>query len=81
MRRVGDDRHAVGRYLDRDARVDGLLGKAGADLGGTTLDQWIFQEALRQNRRSDADEEVRQISNALLVELSLIHISEPTRPY
>ncbi|MCK6628665.1 MAG: Hsp70 family protein [Anaerolineae bacterium] len=52
------------RQSGRRCRV---LGKAGADLGGTTLDQWIFQETLRQNRRSDADEEVRQISNALLV--------------
>jgi molecular chaperone DnaK len=45
-----------------------VLGKAGVELGGMTLDQWLFQEVLRQNNRSDADEEVRQISNALLVE-------------
>ena len=45
-----------------------VLGKAGAEVGGATLDQWLFQEVLRQNGRSDADEEVRQISKALLVE-------------
>jgi molecular chaperone DnaK (HSP70) len=45
-----------------------VLGKAGADLGGMTIDQWLFQEVLRQNDRSDADEEVRLVSNALLVE-------------
>ncbi len=45
-----------------------VLGKAGADLGGTTIDQWLFQEVLRQNGRSDADEAVRLVSNALLVE-------------
>src|SRR6266851_3164416 len=45
-----------------------VLGKAGADLGGATVDQWLFQEVLRQNQRSDADEEVRRLSRALLVE-------------
>ena len=45
-----------------------VLGKAGAEVGGATLDQWLFQEVLRQNGRSDADEDVRQISKALLVE-------------
>ena len=45
-----------------------VLGKAGRDIGGTTVDQWVFQEVLRQNHRTDADEEVRRISTALLVE-------------
>lgn len=45
-----------------------VLGKAGADLGGATLDQWLFSEVLRQNRRNPVDEDVRRISNALLVE-------------
>jgi molecular chaperone DnaK (HSP70) len=45
-----------------------VLGKAGAELGGATIDQWLFQEVLRQNKRSDADDEVRQVSKALLVE-------------
>ncbi len=45
-----------------------VLGKAGRDIGGTTIDQWIFQEVLRQNHRSDGDEDVRRISTALLVE-------------
>ncbi len=45
-----------------------VLGKAGADLGGITIDQWLFQEVLRRNRKSDVDDDVRQISNALLVE-------------
>jgi molecular chaperone DnaK len=45
-----------------------VLGKAGADLGGATVDQWLFQEVLRQNQRSDADEDVRRVSRALLLE-------------
>ena len=45
-----------------------VLGKAGADIGGATVDQWLFQEVLQQNQRSDADEEVRKLSRALLVE-------------
>jgi molecular chaperone DnaK len=44
-----------------------VLGKAGADLGGATVDQWLFQEVLRQNQRSDADDDVRRLSRALLV--------------
>lgn len=45
-----------------------VLGKAGADLGGATVDQWLFQEVLRQNQRSDAEDEVRKLSRALLIE-------------
>ncbi|RPJ46287.1 MAG: Hsp70 family protein, partial [Chloroflexi bacterium] len=45
-----------------------VLGKAGRDIGGTSIDQWIFQEVLRQNHRTDSDEDVRRISTAILVE-------------
>ena len=45
-----------------------VLGKAGADVGGMNIDQWLFQEALRQNGRSDGDEDVRRISAALLAQ-------------
>ncbi|HLN28885.1 MAG TPA: Hsp70 family protein [Gemmataceae bacterium] len=55
----------AGQALGRRCRV---LGKAGADLGGATMDQWLFQEVLRQNGRSDSDEDVRRLSRGLLVE-------------
>lgn len=45
-----------------------VLGKAGRDIGGTTIDQWIYQEVLRQNHRQDYSNDVRQVSTALLVE-------------
>jgi molecular chaperone DnaK (HSP70) len=45
-----------------------VLGKAGADVGGMTVDQWLFQEVLRLNGRDDDDEDVRQVSNVLLAE-------------
>jgi molecular chaperone DnaK (HSP70) len=45
-----------------------VLGKAGADVGGATIDGWLFQEILRQNGRSEADAEVRRLSRALLSE-------------
>jgi molecular chaperone DnaK len=45
-----------------------VLGKAGADLGGMTIDQWLFQHVLKHNERSDADEDVRRLSRALLIE-------------
>jgi len=45
-----------------------ILGKAGLDLGGTTIDQWLFQDVLRQTGHSDADDEIRAVSQAILVE-------------
>lgn len=45
-----------------------VLGKAGAELGGATIDRWLFEEVLRTNARIDTDEDVRQMGNALLVE-------------
>jgi molecular chaperone DnaK (HSP70) len=45
-----------------------VLGKAGADVGGATIDGWVYQEVLRQNGRSEADDDVRQLSRSLLVE-------------
>lgn len=51
----------------RSGRRCRVLGKAGADLGGATIDQWLFQQVLRQNGRSDGDDSVRPASSALLV--------------
>jgi molecular chaperone DnaK (HSP70) len=50
-------------HIGRRCRV---LGKAGADLGGATIDQWLFQEFLRQHHRNDTDDDIRQVSQALL---------------
>ena len=54
-----------GRQAGRRCRV---LGKAGTEVGGMTVDQWMFEETLHRSRRSDDDEDVRQVSNALLAE-------------
>lgn len=45
-----------------------VLGKAGRDVGGSLIDQWLFEEVLRQHHCTDSDEDVRKISNTLLVE-------------
>jgi molecular chaperone DnaK len=45
-----------------------VLGKAGREIGGTSIDQWLYQEVVRINNRSDFDEDIRLISNSLLVE-------------
>ncbi len=45
-----------------------VLGKAGKDIGGATVDQWIYEEVLRQNGCEPGDETIRDISNSLLVE-------------
>jgi molecular chaperone DnaK len=47
---------------ERTGRRCRVLGKAGVDVGGATIDQWLFQEVLRQSSRSDADEDVRSVS-------------------
>ncbi len=64
---------AVVRILDEPERASTgrlcrVLGKAGDDLGGATIDQWIFQELLARTGRQDSDDDVRPISRALLVE-------------
>ncbi|MEU6717019.1 Hsp70 family protein [Nonomuraea sp. NPDC046802] len=58
-----------------------VLGKAGDDIGGATIDQWIFEELLERNDRRDSDDEVRQISRALLVECERAKeaLSDPDR--
>ncbi len=43
-----------------------VLGKAGAELGGTALDGWLFEHVLRVNGRADSDDTVRRLSHALL---------------
>jgi molecular chaperone DnaK len=45
-----------------------VLGKSGAEIGGMNIDQWMFQEVLKENQREDCDDEVRQVSRTLLVE-------------
>jgi molecular chaperone DnaK (HSP70) len=45
-----------------------VLGKAGVELGGATIDGWIFQDVLARSGRGDADDDVRQLSRALLAE-------------
>ena len=53
-----------GGYGGRRCRV---LGKRGADVGGASIDQWLFQEVLRRCGRSPSDEDVRRMSAELLV--------------
>lgn len=43
-----------------------VLGKAGVDLGGSVVDQWLYQDVLKQANR--APEDVRHLSSLLLLE-------------
>ena len=43
-----------------------VLGKAGRDIGGSNLDQWLFQEILRRHQLSDGMSVVRKASTSLL---------------
>lgn len=57
--------------LDRDSDIPGrhcrVLGKAGRDLGGARIDQWLYQEILRRHNRSEDEKAVREQSTQLLV--------------
>jgi molecular chaperone DnaK len=44
-----------------------VLGKGGRAVGGSSIDQWIFEEVLRRTGRDDSDDEIRRISTSLLV--------------
>jgi molecular chaperone DnaK (HSP70) len=43
-----------------------VLGKAGTDLGGMTLDGWLYREALRRLGRREGADDVRSLSRPLL---------------
>ncbi len=72
----GGTMHAAVILIESEESTTGrrcrVLGKAGRDIGGTTIDQWIYQEVLRQNHRHDADADIRSISTLLLVECERI---------
>jgi len=55
----GEDRHQNGRRCR-------VLGKAGRDIGGATIDQWLFQDILKRHNLHDWDDEIRQVSTILL---------------
>ncbi len=66
-----------------------VLGKAGSDLGGATIDQWLYEEVLRQNGRSEADEDlyafnrklIRECETAKILlsqqEKAVVHLTDP----
>ena len=45
-----------------------VLGKAGRELGGSTIDTWLMQDLLKRIERSDSDDEIRRVSADLLAE-------------
>lgn len=49
-----------------NGRLCRVAGKAGADLGGATVDQWLFHDILSSHGLKDSDPHVGPISRALL---------------
>jgi molecular chaperone DnaK len=43
-----------------------VLGKAGRDVGGASIDQWLFQHVLKSNNRKDHELAIRENSTAIL---------------
>jgi molecular chaperone DnaK len=58
---IEGDEFESGRYCH-------VLGKAGIDVGGTTIDEWLYLDALHQNSRSESDPEIKAISRIILKE-------------
>ncbi len=53
--------------ISQSGRRCRVLGKAGKDIGGTTIDQWIFQDYLKKINKTDYDPEVLDHSTQILV--------------
>lgn len=51
------------------ARFSRVLGKAGSDLGGASIDEWMFRDVLRKAGVKDSEADVRKISRKLLVDV------------
>lgn len=69
----GGTLHAAVILIEPEGAADSgrrcrVLGKAGKDIGGSTIDQWLYQEFLRLNNRHDYDADITRISSALLIE-------------
>lgn len=45
-----------------------VLGKAGTEIGGSTIDEWLYEEIISHNGYTEKDTEVQQISRFLLTE-------------
>jgi molecular chaperone DnaK (HSP70) len=58
--------------VDSSTSTDGqycrVMGKAGVDIGGTTIDGWLFNEVLIRNHLKESDDDVRAIGRLLLSE-------------
>jgi len=68
----GGTLHASVVLMEAEAEARGgqrcrVLGKAGRSIGGSSIDQWLYEEVLRRNGRTDDEDEVRRISTSLLV--------------
>lgn len=57
---------SVTEETNEQGRCCRVLGKAGINLGGMTLDRWIYEEALRRLSLSENDPRVRSCSGDLL---------------
>ena len=57
---------AVMENEDKNGRSCRVLGKAGCNLGGMTLDRWIYEEVLRRLALSENDPMLRSCSGELL---------------
>ncbi len=73
----GGTMHAAVVRMEEDAAAKNgrrcrVLGKAGRDIGGSAIDQWLYEDVLASNHREEGEETVRRLSNAILVECERI---------
>ncbi len=56
-----------------------VLGKAGADLGGASVDQWLYEDVVRRSGRDPSDPIVRRMGRRLLAECETLKIALSTQ--
>jgi molecular chaperone DnaK (HSP70) len=58
--------------IESNGQADGplcrVLGKAGVDLGGTSIDEWLYQAVLKDSGLSEQDDDWKAISRIVLLE-------------
>jgi molecular chaperone DnaK (HSP70) len=56
-----------------------VLGKAGADLGGASVDQWLYEDVVRRNGRDPSDPLIRRNGRRLLAQCEALKIALSTQ--
>ena len=68
-------------HSEMKKKVKGLLGKKGTKIVNQVVKKGVNKARQAVKSKAMKDERVKKVAKAIPKPLSLIHISEPTRPY